>query len=58
MQYMSLIGLIDSKKLFEKEMMRDIDAVENAVDSIKLRGVERTNNNLKTVKCTMYGRCS
>ena len=41
--------------MFEK----DIEAVENSVASPLSNGfVEGTNNKLKMVKRTMYGRCS
>lgn len=46
-------------KSFAKGLIRDIDAVENAVASNLSNGfVEGTNNKLKMVKRTMYGKCS
>ena len=46
-------------KSFVKGMIRDIDAVENAVASDLSNGfVEGTNSKLKMVKRTMYGRGS
>lgn len=46
-------------KSFAKGLIRDINAVENAV-AFNLRNgiVEGTNSILKMVKRTMYGRCS
>ena len=46
-------------KSLAKGLMRDINAVENAVASnLSNRIVEGTNSKLKMVKRTMYGRCS
>jgi transposase len=46
-------------KSFAKGLLRDMNAVENAVASDLSNGfVEGTNNKLKTIKRTMYGRCS
>ena len=43
---------------FAKGLEKDVEAVENAVSSDKSNGfVEGTNNRLKMVKRTMYGRC-
>ena len=43
---------------FARGLLKDIDAVENAVASPLSNGfVEGTNNKLKMVKRTMYGRC-
>lgn len=44
---------------FAKGLERDLDAVENSVASPLSNGlVEGTNNKLKMVKRTMYGRCN
>lgn len=44
---------------FAKGLERDLDAVENAVSFSFSNGfVEGTNNKLKTIKRTMYGRCN
>jgi len=44
---------------FAKGLAKDIDAVENSVASSLSNGfVEGTNNKLKIIKRTMYGRCS
>lgn len=44
---------------FATGLEKDISAVENAVASdLSNRFVEGTNSKLKTVKRTMYGRCS
>ena len=44
---------------FAEELEKDIEAVENSVVSQLANGfVEETNNKLKMVKRTMYGRCS
>ncbi len=44
---------------FVRGLMKDQEAVENAVSSPLSNGfVEGTNNKLKMVKRTMYGRCS
>ncbi len=44
---------------FTRSLNRDINAIENAVYSTLSNGfVEGTNNKLKTIKRTMYGRCS
>ena len=46
-------------KSFARGLMRDIDAVENAVASNLSNGfVEGTNSKLKMIKRTMYGRGS
>lgn len=43
---------------FVKGLERDIDAVENAVDSPLINGfVEGINNRTKMIKRVMYGRC-
>lgn len=43
---------------FARGLLKDIDAVENAVASPLSNGfVEGTNNKLKMVKRMMYGRC-
>jgi len=50
----------DIKELasFAKGLNKDMDAVENAVASDFSNGfVEGTNNKVKMVKRTMYGRC-
>ncbi|MGN2338122.1 transposase [Clostridium cagae] len=40
-------------------LLRDIEAIENSVSSDLSNGfVEGTNNKLKMIKRTMYGRCS
>ena len=40
-------------------LIKDLEAVENAVSSPLSNGfVEGTNNKLKMIKRTMYGRCS
>jgi len=45
-------------KSFAKGLSRDSDAIENAVAYPFSNGfVEGTNNKLKMVKRTMYGRC-
>ena len=48
-------------KLIKKSaesMENDFEAIENAVSSLLSNGfVEGTNNKLKMVKRTMYGRC-
>ena len=52
---------IDIKQIadFIKGLIKDQEAVENAVTSPHSNGfVEGTNNKLKMVKRTMYGRCS
>lgn len=50
---------IPELKSFAKGLLRDIEAVENAVASDLSNGfVEGTNNKLKMIKRTMYGRCS
>lgn len=50
---------IPELKSFAKGLLRDIEAVENAVASELSNGfVEGTNNKLKMIKRTMYGRCS
>lgn len=44
---------------FAEGLERDLDAVENSVASPLSNGfVEGTNNKLKMVKRTMYGRCN
>ena len=44
---------------FADGLEKDIEAVENSVASPLSNGfVEGTNNKLKMVKRTMYGRCS
>ena len=44
---------------FAEGLEKDIEAVENSVASPLSNGfVEGTNNKLKMVKRTMYGRCS
>ncbi len=44
---------------FVRELMKDLEAVDNAVSSQLSNGfVEGTNSKLKMVKRTMYGRCS
>lgn len=49
---------IKSLKSFSDGLMRDIDAVENAVAYDYSNGfVEGTNSRLKMIKRTMYGRC-
>lgn len=49
---------IKSLSVFAKGLERDIDAVENAVAYDYSNGfVEGTNNRLKMIKRTMYGRC-
>lgn len=49
---------IHSLKTFANGLSKDIDAVENSVASDLSNGfVEGTNNKLKMVKRTMYGRC-
>lgn len=46
-------------RTFAKGLLRDIDAVENAVASDFSNGfVEGTNSKLKMIKRAMYGRCS
>ena len=46
-------------KSFANGLKRDINAVENAVAYGYSNGfVEGTNNRLKMIKRTMYGRCS
>lgn len=48
------------KKLsdFSRGLLKDIDAVENAVTSKKSNGfVEGTNSRIKMIKRTMFGRC-
>lgn len=46
-------------KSFARGLARDISAIENAVYYNLSNGfVEGTNNKLKTIKRTMYGRCS
>ena len=46
-------------KTFAKGLLRDLEAVENAVASELSNGfVEGTNNKLKMIKRTMYGRCN
>lgn len=43
---------------FVKGLLKDIDAVENAVASEKSNGfVEGTNSRIKMIKRTMFGRC-
>ena len=43
---------------FIKGLIKDQEAIENAVSSPHSNGfVEGTNNKLKMVKRTMYGRC-
>lgn len=43
---------------FVKGLERNIDAVENAVDSPLINGfVEGINNRTKMIKRVMYGRC-
>ena len=50
--------LKDSSR-FAEGLEKDIDAVENSVASPLSNGfVEGTNNKVKMVKRTMYGRCS
>ena len=49
---------ISSIKSFATGLTNDIDAVENAVAYDLSNGfVEGTNNKLKMIKRTMYGRC-
>lgn len=49
---------IKSLRTFANGLQRDIDAVENAVAYDYSNGfVEGTNNRLKMIKRTMYGRC-
>ena len=60
--YLFIDGYLHSpiKKMaaFAKSLLSDIDAVENAVASEKSNGfVEGTNNRIKMIKRTMYGRC-
>ena len=44
---------------FAERLEKDIEVVENSVASPLSNGfAEGTNNKLKMVKCTMYGRCS
>ena len=44
---------------FARNMIKDIDAVENAVSYAWNNGfVEGSNNKLKLVKRVMFGRCS
>ena len=44
---------------FAEGLERDLDAVENSVDSPLSNGfVEGTNSRLNIVKRTMYGRCN
>ncbi|WP_423230541.1 transposase [Clostridium botulinum] len=44
---------------FTNGLLRDIETVENSVCSDLSNGfVEGTNSKLKTIKRTMYGRCS
>ena len=46
-------------RTFARGLFRDIDAVENAVASSLSNGfVEETNNKLKMIKRTMFGRCN
>ena len=52
----SNIGELSS---FAKGLLKDLDAVENSVSSNLSNGfVEGTNNKLKMIKRSMYGRCS
>ena len=43
---------------FAESMKNDLEAIENAVSSPLSNGfVEGTNNKIKMIKRTMYGRC-